>query len=127
MPVELTTTGNKKISTLMKEFNEIYPYLFMYFWDSDRSKNPDAKGVDIEKTLAYFRTKKGVSDISLTGNKKISTIEDEFQKYFGLFVQICYTTSDNQRFFTVGDDDHKTLYALNKEKQELGCQKGIWK
>ena len=56
MAREVTTTGSKKLKTLMKEFNKHFPYLSLHLHSSSMAKNA-LKGegtgrLDIEKTLS---------------------------------------------------------------------------
>ena len=130
MAREVTTTGSKKLKTLMKEFNQHFPYLHFAIHSSSMAKKAK-KGepistLDIEKTLSEIREKKGSGKISLTGRKKVKTIEKEFDDVFGLYVQICYTTADGKSFYTTHQDD-KTLTELNREREAEGCKKGVWK
>jgi|TARA_B100001094_G_scaffold234835_1_gene229869 hypothetical protein len=131
MAREVTTTGSKKLKTLMKQFNEHFQCLRINIHSSDMAKKAE-KGetiyrLDIEKTLSEVREKKGSGKISLTGRKNVKTIEKEFDKIFGLYVQICWTASDGSRYYTTGSDDSKTLTVLNREKEAEGSQKGVWK
>lgn len=70
-------------------------------------------GVDHTKTLSEVRSTKGKGEISFTGSKKIGTIEGEFEKIFGLYVQICYITKEGKRHYTTNAEDGLTLGALN--------------
>jgi hypothetical protein len=131
MAREVTTTGSKKLKTLMKQFNEHFPYLRLNIHSSSMAKKAD-KGesiyrLDIEKTLSEVREKKGSGKISLTGRKKVKTVEKEFDDIFGLYVQICYTTADGERYYTTRSADDKTLTALNRQREAGGCIKGEWK
>lgn len=131
MAREITTTGSKKVSTLMKEFNENFPYLRLKICPPESkelvAKRETIYGVDINKTLSEVRSKKGSGEISFTGSKNVGTIEREFENTFGLYVQICYTTKEGARHYTSGSDDKKSLIVLNREKAEAGCQKDKWK
>ena len=82
-------------------------------------------GLDIEKTLSEVREKTGAGKISFSGRKKIETVEKEFEEIFGLYVQICYTEGNGNRYYTTGEDS-KTLTVLNREKEASGCKKGEW-
>ena len=126
MAKEITTTGTKLVSTLQKEFNANYPYLWLYV-SPITGKEQVAKGenitsVDTSKPLSEVRTKKGTGQISLTGSKNIGTIEREFENIFGLYVQICYRSKDNNSFYTGKTDDSKSLTELNREKQSQDCK-----
>lgn len=83
--------------------------------------------VDSEKTLTEIRQKTGLGEISINGRKLVGNLEKEFEEKFGLYVQVCYTTKDGNRYYTTGSDDKKSLSALNKDKEKEGCQKGVWK
>ena len=124
MAREISTNGRKKVSTLMKEFNANFPYLLMHIGSMDSKKI--FHRCDISKTLSEVRTKKGSGEISFSGRKKVSTIEREFSKVFGLTTQIMYYSSEGKRSYTSGSDDSKTLTALNREKAALGCKKNKW-
>ena len=66
-------------------------------------------------------------DISISGNKKIKSLEKEFDTVFGLYVQVCYTNKDGNRYYTSGSADEMTLSAFNKKCEADGCKKGEWK
>ena len=131
MAREITTTGTKKVATIMKEFNAHFPFLALRIC-SPEAKEKVAKGesiysVDVTKTLAAVRTKKGDGEISFTGSRLVGNIEREFETIFGLYVQICYTSKDGNRYYTTGADDKKSLSTLNAEKKNEGCKEGAWK
>ena len=124
---EISVTGNKKIDTLRKEFNKQFPYLrlglYYSYMRNEKTKTP----LSGDKTLASVRRAESGSDISIAGNKKIKTLEKEFDTVFGLYAQVCYTTSEGKRYYTTGSADEKTLAAFNAECEKNGCKKGVWK
>lgn len=128
---ELTVTGNKKIETLRKEFNKAFPYLrlgiFYSYARQQVKKGESITAIDGSKTLASVRRADSGGDISISGNKKIKTLEAEFDKAFGLYVQVCYTTKEGNRYYTSGADDEKTLASFNAECEKNGCKKGEYK
>lgn len=131
MAREVSTNGRKKLRTLMKEFNDNFPFLRLSIHSSEMAKKA-SKGetiynLDVERTLSEVREKKGSGEISFTGSKKVKTIEREFDQIFGLYVQICFTTKDGNRYYTTSSDDSKSLSKLNREKEAAGCKKGVWK
>lgn len=131
MAREITTTGSKKVATLMKEFNDNYPYLRLkicsFTEKAKVAKGEAIGGVDTSKTLSEVRTKKGTGEISFTGSRLVGNIEKEFESIFGLYVQICYTEKDDKRYYTTSSEDKKSLASLNREKEAAGCKKGEWK
>ena len=126
---ELSVTGNKKIITLQKEFNKKFPYLRLgLFYSYARQQVAKGEGItqiDGDKTLASVRRADSGGDISISGNKRIGSLEKEFDKVFGLYCQVCYTEADGSRYYTSGSDDTKTLSAFNKQCEAAGCKKGI--
>ena len=130
MAREITTTGSKKVATLMKDFNANFPYLRLKICPPNSKQLVAASkpiySVDTNLTLAAVRTKKGTGEISLTGSKHIATLEQEFDTIFGLFVQICFTTKDGQRHYTSGAEDKISLSKLNSQKEAEGCLKNQW-
>lgn len=128
---EMSVTGNKKIGTLMKEFNKKFPYLRLKICYSYArqavAKGESISGIDVDKTLASVRRADSGGDISISGNKKIKSLEKEFDTVFGLYVQVCYTDKDGHRYYTSGSNDDKTLASFNAECEKNKCKKGEWK
>lgn len=127
----VSATGNKKIGTLMKEFNRAFPYLrlgiFYSYARQQVAKGESITQIDVNKTLASVRRENSGGDISISGVKRVSSLESEFDKVFGLYVQICYTAKDGHRYYTSGSADSMTLAAFNKKCEADGCKKGAWK
>lgn len=127
----ISVTGNKKIATLMKEFNEQFPYIRLgIFYSYARkavSKGETITNIPGDKTIASVRRGDGKGNVSIAGNKRISSLEKEFDNEFGLYCQVCYTTKDGKRYYTSGSDDAKTLSSFNEECKKKGCKKGVWK
>lgn len=128
---ELSVTGNKKIGTLQKEFNKKFPYLRLKICYSYArqavAKGETISGIDPDKTLASVRRADSGGDISISGNKKIKSLEKEFDTVFGLYAQVCYTSEEGSRYYTSGSNDEKTLASFNAECEKNGCKKGVWK
>lgn len=129
--VELSVNGNKKIETLRKEFNKKFPYLrlgIFYSYAREQVKKGEAiTPIPGDKTLASVRRANSGGDISISGNKKIKSLEMEFDTVFGLYCQVCYTASDGHRYYTSGSNDEKTLAAFNTECEKNKCKKDEWK
>lgn len=125
----LSVSGNKKIETLQKEFNKKFPYLrlgiFYSYARQQVKKGETITQIPGDKTLASVRRADSGGTVSISGNKKIKSIEGEMDKAFGLYCQICYTTKEGKRYYTSGSDDEKTLSSFNAECEKNGCKKGI--
>lgn len=128
---EISVTGNKKIGTLQKEFNKKFPFIrlgIFYSYAREQVKKGEAiTCIPEDKTIASVRRADSGGDISISGNKKVKSIEKEFDTVFGLYAQICYTDSEGHRYYTSGSQDEMTLSALNAECEKRGCKKGIYK
>ncbi len=123
---EISVNGNKKIATLKKEFNKQFPYLRLSIYDPSMRNASTKKPLSGDKTLASVRTKDTGGTISIAGNKKIKTLEAEFDKVFGLYAQVCYTEADGSRYYTSGSADDKTISSFNAECEKNKCKKGAW-
>jgi len=127
----ISVSGNKKIATLQKEFNEQFPYIRLgIFYSYAREavkKGESISNIPGDKTLASVRRGNGTGKISIAGNKKISSLEKEFDKEFGLYCQICYTDKKGNRYYTSGSADAQTLSSFNEECKKNKCKKGVWK
>ena len=128
---DISVTGNKKLDTLRKEFNNKFPYLrlgiFYSYARQQVAKGESITPIDGTKTLASVRRADSGGDISISGNKKIKSLEKEFDTVFGLYCQVCYTNSVGDRFYTSGSSDDKTLATFNAECEKNGSKKGLWK
>ena len=129
---EITVNGNKKIETLMKEFNKKFPCLqlciFYSYARNQVSKGESITPIDRSKTLASVRRADTGGSISISGNKKIKSLEKEFDTIFGLYAQVCYySATTGKGVYTSGANDEKNLAAFNTECEKNGCKKGEWK
>ncbi len=127
----ITVNGNKKIGTLQKEFNKKFPYLrlgiFYSYARQQVKKGETITQIDGDKTLASVRRADSGGTISIAGNKKISSLEKEFDTAFGLYAQVCYTDKDGKRYYTSGSSDAMTLSAFNALCEKNGCKKGVYR
>ena len=124
MAREISTNGRKKLSTLMQEFNNNFPYLILVIGKLD--ENGGFIQCDINNSLSEVRTKKGSGEISFTGSKNVGTIEREFSNIFGLTIQISSIGSDNQIYYSESSSDKISLTQFNQIKENEGCKKGLW-
>lgn len=126
---EISVSGNKKIGTLQKEFNKKFPYIrigiFYSYARQQVAKGESITQIDADKTLASVRRADSGGDISISGNKKIKSLEKEFDTVFGLYAQVCYTSAEGNRYYTSGSTDDMTLSAFNALCEKNGCKKGV--
>jgi hypothetical protein len=114
MPNELSMNGRKKIETLQKEFTEKFNYLTLVF------RNEDGSPVDVQKTLAEIRTKKG-ADISIVASLKLDKLERNFLDHFGLYVEVAYLREGNLVHYDTGTGN--TLNEANYWCEANGCER----
>ena len=123
----LSVTGNKKIGTLQKEFNIKFPYLrlgiYYSYARSQVKKGENITPIPADKTLASVRRTNSGGTVSIAGNKKIRSIEQEMDKAFELYCQIWYTEKDGSRYYTSGSNDEKTLAASMLNAKKMGVKK----
>ena len=124
---EISVSGNKKKGTLQKEFNKKFPYLQLCLFYSYMRNESAKTQLPEDKTLASVRRADSGGDISISGNKKIKSLEKEFDTIFGLYAQVCYYNSDGMGIYTSGSQDEKTLSAFNAECEVRGCIKGKYR
>lgn len=127
----ISVTGNKKIETLKKEFNKKFPYLSItiaYSYAREAvAKGKSIRDVPMDKTIAQVRRADSGGTISIAGNKKIKSLEKEFDTVFGLYCQVCYTAANGKGYYTSGSNDEYTLSQFNEICEKNGCKKGAWK
>ena len=124
---EISVNGNKKIGTLQKEFNKKFPYLQLCLFYSYMRNESSKTQLPEDKTLASVRRADSGGDISISGNKKIKSLEKEFDTVFGLYAQVCYYNPEGKGFYTSGSSDEKTLATFNAECEARGCGKGKYR
>ncbi len=76
-----------------------------------------------EKKISEVRTKTSPGDISIHGRTHAGNLEKEFEKIFGLYVQVGWTESDGSRYYTSGGWDKWSLSKLRKYGEEKGWKK----
>lgn len=137
--IVLSITGNKKIGTLMKEFNEKYPYLIIKFKNKTIKQffaNKEGfKTFAVDETIASVRKINSVGEISIAGNKMFKTLSSEFEIKYGMYMYIGVVDEKGSRilyhsFIDDGDGSpfgKKTLSELNDISKKNGAVKGEWK
>ena len=125
MATEISVTGNKKIGTLQKEFNEKFPYLQLCIFPLSEKRKSTKSQFSRDLTIASVRKGNSSGDITITGNKLVKTLEHEFEEDFGLYAQVCYTGKDGKGYYTTGSYDNLTLTACNKACEATKCKKDV--
>ena len=117
----------KLLIELLHQSSNLRLGIFYSYARQQVAKGESITHIDVDKTLASVRRADSGGDISISGNKKIKSLEKEFDTVFGLYCQVCYTTGDGHRYYTSGSNDEKTLSSFNAECEKNGCKKDVWK
>jgi hypothetical protein len=110
----------KKISALQAEFNKIFPYLKLEFFHHRHKTfagSPKKDMLDTSLTLKQCMKKHTPNHLVLTGNMKVSELEELFFKTYGLSAQVFRKSGKSWIETTVTDD--WTLEYQNNEGKEL--------
>ena len=73
--------------------------------------------------ISEVRTKTNPGDISIHGRTHAGNLEEEFEKFFGLYSQVCYKDSDGGYYYTTGALDKMSLSQLSKHGEKEGWKK----
>lgn len=126
---EITVHPNKKLKTIIEEFNSQFPYLYLFFFDKKswekarKDSSTKIDPLDPELRISDIRTIKSDTDneISIHGNTLVKNFEDSFRDTFGCYVQVCYFDSSERGFYTSEKEDLMTLTQCNEYCKNMGC------
>ena len=122
MANEISVTGNKKLKTLYKEFNKNFPYIWLRVHPLSEKVKSTQRPHDPEKRISEVRTKTSPGDISIHGRTHAGNLEENFEKIFGLYSQVCYNTGSGY-YYTTGAKDKMSLSQLSKHGEKEGWKK----
>lgn len=121
---QISITGQKKISTLQREFTEHHSHLgIMLFSSEEYAKSLNGLSIRPLKgdlTIASVRERKSTDDISIHGNMLVKTLEARFQEVYGLYAQVCIMNAEGRKGYTGGSLDELSLSELNRKQKEKG-------
>ena len=123
MANEISVTGNKKLKTLYKEFNKNFPYICLRVYPLSEKGKSSQSPHNSEMRISEVRTKTSPGDISIHGRTHAGNLEENFEKIFGLYAQVCWTESDGSRYYTTGAKDKMSLSQLSKLGEKEGWKK----
>ncbi len=116
----LKISNNKKVSTLQKEFNEIFPFLKVEFFNHTHQPfkgSPKKEMLDTKLLFRQCRKKHTPGTIVIKEDMPVFELEELFQELFGLSAQVFRKSGRSWIETTVTDD--WTLARQNKEGQDL--------
>lgn len=103
-------TEDKTIGQIKKEFSEKFPVLKLEFYNKSHKKGEGSSfkdTLDETATISQIRTVHNEGDISIRKDQKVSTLEQNFLKSYGLNVQVFYQKGDI--WLQTSASDHWTL------------------
>ena len=117
---EISISSGKLLRTVHYEFNKEFPYLQLRFFP-DTEKNKEIKTPYEENIkISEIRRVNFSGDVTVSGGKQAKSIENEFNRTFGIYCQVCYIDKDGKTYYTTGDMDTMTLNTLNKNGEKAG-------
>ncbi len=122
----LHITSGRVISEIQKEFNRIFPFLKIEFFNN---RSLQRTGFSVQQIIPHYRKigeglppiKDG--DIEITEDMKVNMLEKQFKDQFGLAVQV-FRKSGNLWLETTMTDNW-TLQQQNNHGREISTSKAI--
>lgn len=118
--MKLVINDNKTIKQIQDEFTHVFPFLKVEFFSKRHKKGEGSSKAFLRKdsvTIGECR-KTGLSGtLVISGKEKVSELEEIFQDYYGLSVQV-FRKSGKVWLETTSTDDW-TLEKQNKQAEEL--------
>ncbi len=125
MARELNMNGNVKLKTIMKEFNDRFPFIRLSLYASSERTKDSKTPLDFEKTISEVREKKSSEPALVRGGQKVKNLEKMMDNLFGLYCQVAYSDSTGN-YFTSGETDEMSLRELNTHGESKGWIKDKW-
>ena len=116
----LPIDDNKTLSSIQKEFNDMFPYLKLEFFKRAHTAHqgtPKKDMLNSNLTLKQLGKKHLSSKLEIKEAMKVSDLEDSFQKLFNLSVQVFRKSAGTWIETSVTDD--WTLRQQNDEGKDL--------
>ena len=118
--MKIIINDRRKISSLQKEFNEVFPFLKLEFFSKSHlpgEATPKKQLKDPAKSLGDCRTIHNKGVLVITPQMTVSELEEKFRNIFGLAVQIFRSSGKVWLETTVTDG--WSLEEQNKQGEEL--------
>lgn len=118
--MKILINDQRKISAIQKEFNEMFPYLKIEFFDEPHKVGaPSSKKIIKHpiKTIGECRKSHTQGTIAITPDMTVADLERAFNDIYGLSVQVFRKSGKVWLETTV--TDNWTLEKQNKEGEEL--------
>ncbi len=124
--MRLTIDTQRQISDIQKEFNEIFPFLKLEFFNNKSfSRNNFTSSQIIPRNRKLGDSQKGIENgfIEIEESMKVSELENLFRDKYRLAVQV-FRKSGNLWLETTMTDNW-SLFQQNKHGREISTNKAI--
>ena len=95
--MEIHIDDTKKLEEIKNEFSKKYPFLKIEFFKNAHSEgngSPKSDMISEDVAVGNIRTKHNEGDIAITGDMKVSDLEQQFEKRYGIHAQIFRKSRD---------------------------------
>jgi hypothetical protein len=119
--MEILIDDSVQLFEIQEIFNNHFPYLKLEFfkWDPIQEKTYSKSELitDVNKTVGEIRHIHRAGSISINGHQKVSTLEKNLFKGFGINAQVF--RKSNQTWLQTSSTDEWTLQEQNQMAQEI--------
>lgn len=119
--MEISIDDSVRIFEIQERFNTHFPFLKLEFFDLDPTKKktftPSNLIRNMNKTIGEIRHVHRTGNISINAHQKVSTLEKNFYRDFGLNVQV-FRKSGSKWLRTTSTDEW-TLKEQNQMSHEI--------
>jgi hypothetical protein len=122
--MKILINDRRKIFSIQKDFNEVFPYLHLEFFSKPHQSNggsPKKVVKQPSKTLGECRTVHNSGTLTITPHMTVADLEENFRNVYGLSVQVFRQSGKAWLETTITDG--WTLEEQNKQGEELSVGK----
>jgi hypothetical protein len=117
--MNIKISDDRKISTIQREFNNLFPYLKLEFFKKMPNGESSSKNLlrDPSLTIGACRKIHTAGKLSITSEMTVTDLEGAFSKIYGLSVQVF--RKSGKVWLETSVTDHWTLDLQNKQGESL--------
>ena len=117
---ELLISDDRKISAIQKDFNELFPFLKLEFFNKPHAQfglSPKRSMISASKNLGECRTLHNAGTISISSATTVVELEQSFSSIYGISVQVF--RHSGKLWLETSVTDSWTLEKQNAEGEAL--------
>jgi len=118
--MEIHIDDTKKLEKIKSEFSKKYPFLKIEFFKNAHSEgdgSPKADMIIADAAVGDIRTKHTEGDITISGEMKVSELEQQFENRYGIHAQIF--RKSGELWLETSITDEWSLSDQNSTGQEM--------